>query len=602
MEKAAHFLHSILSVLPDQPGVYQFFDKQKKVIYVGKAKSLKKRVNSYFHVKHDNGKTRTLVANIHDIQYIVVDSESDALLLENNLIKQYQPRYNVRLKDDKSFPWIVIKHEPFPRVFYTRNLINDGSQYFGPYTSTLTVKTILGLVRKLFPLRTCKYKLHPDAIKNHKFKVCLEYHIGNCLGPCEGLQSEESYRQGIIRIQDIIRGNTRDVVSHLISLMHQYADAYQFEQAQQVKEKVDILKNFQSRSTIVNPSISNVDVFTFLDAEPYAYVNYMKIIHGAIVQVHSVELMKQVDESKEDLLSTAIIRLRERLHSKAPQILLPFSLDYSIPHATCQVPVRGDKKKLVDLSLQNARHFKKESLERRLQAGQGESKEKQLLQSIQQDLIIPSLPIHMECFDNSNIQGTNPVASCVVFKNGKPSKKEYRHYHIKTVSGPDDYASMKEVVYRRYHRLLADKQALPQLIIVDGGKGQLSAAYQVLCQLNIENQVAIIGIAKKLEELFKPQDSVPLYIDKGSQTLKVIQYMRNEAHRFAITFHRQVRSAHFIQSELDDIPGIGPKSLALLLDHFKDVPHVKKAKLIHLQKLLGKNKGEIVYRHFHLGS
>ena len=593
-----NIIHTTLTLLPEKPGVYLFHDKNQKIIYVGKAKNLKKRVTSYFGGKYESGKTRTLVANICDIKYVVVDTESDALLLENNLIKQYQPRYNVRLKDDKSFPWIVIKNEHFPRVYYTRNVSKDGSLYFGPYTSTVIVKTILELVRKLFPLRTCNYNLNPEIIAQKKYKVCLEYHIGNCLGPCEGYQKEDDYNKGIEEIKNIVKGNTKQVINYLYKLMIDYGNEYKFEQAQEVKEKLAMLQNFQSKSTIVSPSINNVDVFSFLDEETYAYVNYMKVMHGGIVQVHSVEIKKQIDEIKEDVFSTTIIELRKRLHSDAKEILLPFKLNYVIPFAKTTVPQKGEKKKLVELSQRNVRQFKKEATEKRYTKKGELTKEKRILQTVKKDLLLDNLPFHMECFDNSNIQGSNPVAACVVFKNAKPAKKEYRHFHVKSVEGIDDYASMKEIVYRRYKRITEEKKQLPQLIVVDGGKGQLNAAYEVLENLKIQNKVTLIGIAKRLEEIYKPHDPVPLFLDKSSETLRIIQHMRNEAHRFAITFHRNVRSKKFIESSLDNIPGIGEKTIEQLMQHFGSMNNIKKADQNQLEKMIGRHKAIKIFNYF----
>lgn len=586
-------------MLPDKPGIYQYFDNTGKIIYVGKAKNLRKRVSSYFSKNHENRKTALLVRSIADIKHLVVETEQDALLLENNLIKKYQPRYNIRLKDDKTYPWIIIKNERFPRVFQTRNVIRDGSQYFGPYTSVMTVRTLLELFRKLYKLRTCKYNLSKENIENGKLKVCLEYHIGNCLGPCEGNQTEEEYLKYIDEIRDILKGNIAVVIKYLRDLMHRYAENFQFEEANQVKEKLQILEKFQNRSTVVSSTITDVDVFTIDVVEKAAFINYLKVINGAIVQTYTTEIKKALDETKEELLEYAIVDIRQKIFSNAKELLVPFQPEFELENVNFKVPVRGDKKKLLDLSLRNAKYFRLEK-EKQHALTKPKDNTKRILETIKRDLQLKELPVHIECFDNSNLQGTNPVAACVVFKNGKPAKKEYRHYHVKTVEGPNDFASMEEIVYRRYKRLLEEEKSLPQLMIIDGGKGQLGMALSALEQLNLRGKIAIIGIAKKLEEIFFPGDSVPLYLDKNSESLKVIQFARDEAHRFGITFHRQLRSKNFIKSELEEIPGIGEKTIQALLKRFKSVENLKKQAYSTVAGEIGNSKAVKIFDYYQL--
>jgi excinuclease ABC subunit C len=588
-----------VSVLPDKPGIYQYFDNTGKIIYVGKAKSLKKRVSSYFSKNHENRKTALLVRAIADIKHLVVETEQDALLLENNLIKKYQPRYNIRLKDDKTYPWIVIKNEPFPRVFQTRNVIRDGSQYFGPYTSVMTVRTLLELFRKLYKLRTCKYNLSKENINSGKLKVCLEYHIGNCLGPCEGYQAEEDYKKYIDEIRDILKGNIAIVINYLRELMQRYAENFKFEEANEVKEKLHILEKFQNRSTVVSSTITDVDVFSIDVVEKAAFVNYLKVINGAIVQTYTTEIKKALDESKEELLEYAIVDIRQKIFSNAKELLVPFQPEFEMENVNFKVPVRGDKKKLLDLSLRNAKYFRLEKEKQQILA-KPKDNTKRILETIKKDLQLKELPVHIECFDNSNLQGSNPVAACVVFKNGKPAKKEYRHFHVKTVEGPDDFASMQEIVYRRYKRLIDEEKSLPQLIIIDGGKGQLGMALNALEQLNLRGKISIIGIAKKLEEIFFPGDSVPLYLDKSSESLKVIQFARDEAHRFGITFHRQLRSKNFIKSELEEIPGIGDKTVQSLLRQFKSLENLKNQPYDTVAKEIGDSKAVKIFNYFKL--
>ncbi len=590
-------LKPVISLLPDNPGVYQYFDVEGKLLYVGKAKNLKKRVSSYFNKEHESGKLRVLVSKIHEIRYIIVDTEAEALLLENRMIKQHQPRYNVMLKDDKTYPWICIKKENFPRVFATRNVVKDGSVYFGPYASVRMMKTLLEMIRQLYKLRTCNIKLTQDQITQNKYKVCLEYHLKNCLGPCVNLQMEVDYNNWIDEIKHILKGNLKNVIIRLKDLMQNYSEQYNFEQAQKIKEKLETLDKFRSRSTVVNPFISDVDIFSFVEDPASAYVNYMKVIDGAIIQSHTIEMKKRIEEAPADLLAMAITELRERFASFSKEIIVPFEIDFNLPEINFTVPIRGDKKKLLDLSERNAELYKETKKAMQEKANPG-IKLQRLLETMQKDLHLNELPIHIECFDNSNMQGTNPVASCVVFKNARPSKKEYRHFNIKTVEGPDDFASMKEIIYRRYKRLLEENQKLPQLIIVDGGKGQLSAAVSSLDELNLRGKIPIIGIAKKLEEIYFPNDSIPLYLNKNTESLKLIQFMRNEAHRFGIAFHRDKRSKEFIKSELDNIKGIGEQTKLALLQKFKTIERIKHASIDELSECIGGSKAKLIETYF----
>lgn len=597
--KNAEYIRSLVSVLPDQPGIYQYFDQSGKIIYVGKAKNLKKRVSSYFNKTQQNRKTELLVRSIADIKHMVVETEQDALLLENNLIKKYQPRYNIRLKDDKTYPWIVIKNERFPRVFQTRNVIKDGSSYFGPYTSVLTVRTLLEFFRKLYKLRNCKLNLGDEQIRQGKFKVCLEYHIGNCLAPCVGLLEHEQYMKNIDQIKEILRGNISGVIKYFKDMMLQYSSEMKFEEAALIKDKLELLEKFQSRSTVVSNAISDVDVFTIDQDENFAYVNYLKIIRGAIMQTYTTEIRKVLDETPAELLEFAIVDIRQKIFSNAKEILVPFKLNFELDGVKMLVPKQGDKKKLLELSERNAKYFRIEKLKH-----QGVSKAEQstnrILETMQKDLQLKIQPRHIECFDNSNLQGTNPVSSCVVFKNTRPSKKDYRHFNVKTVEGPDDFASMEEVVYRRYKRLLDEEQSLPQLIVIDGGKGQLGAALNSLEKLGLRGKIAIIGIAKRLEEIYFPGDSVPLYLDKNSETLKVIQQLRDEAHRFGITFHRNKRSGEFIKSELESISGIGEKTKTALLKRFKSVENLKKQGFREVANEIGDSKARLIFDFYKL--
>ena len=586
-----------LKSLPEVSGVYQYYDKSDRIIYVGKAKNLKKRVSSYFNKVHEYKKTNVLVKNIVRIEHIVVDTEMDALLLENNLIKKHQPRYNVLLKDDKTYPWICIKKEPFPRVFYTRKLIKDGSEYFGPFTNHKTIMTLLGLVRSLYPLRSCKFDLSDEKIKSAKYKVCLEYHMGNCLAPCTSQINQSDYNNNIKEIREIIKGNFKSSLNTFKNQMKGHAKAMEFEKAQLVKEKIQSLNNFQAKSTIVNTKINNVDVFSIISDEGYGYINYLQVSHGSIVRSHTLEVKKKLDESNATLLQLGIIEIRQLFKSDAKEIflseLVPLGEALKI-----SVPLQGDKRKLVDLSTRNAKFFRMDRF-KQMKIVDPERHTSRIMSQMKIDLRLPKPPLHIECFDNSNIQGSTPVAACVVFKNGKPSKKEYRHYNIKTVEGPDDYASMEEVVYRRYKRLMEEEASMPELIVIDGGKGQLSSAVKSLDLLGLRGKISIVGIAKRLEEIYFPEDPVPLYLDKRSESLKILQRARDEAHRFGITFHRQKRSKGSLHSELDQIAGVGPATRDKLLGHFKSLKRIKKASKENLSKVLGKLNGDKVYNGLH---
>jgi excinuclease ABC subunit C len=559
-------------------------------LYVGKAKNLKKRVASYFNKIHDTAKTNVLVKKIVTIKHIVVPTETDALLLENNLIKTLQPRYNVMLRDDKTYPWICIKKEAFPRIFPTRRMVKDGSEYYGPYTCFKTVNTILDLIKELYPLRTCNFDLSQKNIENNKFKVCLEYHIGNCKGPCEGYETVENYQKQVEAIREILKGNFKESQREFKRLMNEFASKMQFEEAQKVKEKIDVLENYQSRSTIINPKITNIDVFSIVSDESAAYVNFLQISHGSIIRSHTLDIKKKLDESDEELLELAIIELRDRFHLLSKEIIVPFPVHLG-ENIKITVPQLGDKKQILDLSIRNAKFYRIDQL-KQLQIVDPERHSNRIMAQMQKDLRLSEEPRHIECFDNSNIQGTNPVSACVVFKEGKPSKKDYRHFNIKTVVGPDDFASMEEVVYRRYKRMLEENQPLPQLIIIDGGKGQLSSALKSIDQLGLRGKIAIIGIAKRLEELYYPGDSVPLYLDKKSETLKVIQHLRNEAHRFGITFHRDKRSKSALNSSIEAIPGIGEKTMLTLIQHFKSVKRLKLATEKEITEVVGISKAK----------
>ncbi len=591
-------LDTILKTLPDKPGVYQYFDKEGKILYVGKAKSLKKRVSSYFNKQvFENGKTAVLVRKIEDIRFTVVDNPLEALLLENSLIKKLQPRYNVMLKDDKTYPWIVIKNEPFPRIFPTRRFIKDGSEYFGPYASVVMMKTLLDLIKQLYPRRTCPLNLTKQNIDAGKFRVCLEYHIGNCKGPCVGKQSELEYADMVKQVKEIIKGNLTEVLAMLKADMKEKAANLEFEQAQKVKEKIDILENFQGKSTIVNPSISNVDVFSIASDEGYAFVNFMKVTNGAIVQTHTLEMKKKLDETNEELLLLAIADIRDKFKSQSKEVIVPYLPEIEFPDIVFSVPQRGDKRKLLELSERNAEQYKKDR-QAQIALVDPERHTNRILEKMMQDLRMKEKPVHIECFDNSNIQGTNAVSAMTVFKNAKPSKKDYRHFNIRTVVGPNDFASMEEVIFRRYKRALDENQALPQLIVIDGGKGQLSSAMHSLSQLGLVGKVTVIGIAKKLEEIYFPNDSLPLYLDKRSETLKIIQQIRDEAHRFGITHHRSKRNKATLQTELTQIQGISNKTAEKLLVEFRSVKGVSEASLQALELLVGPSKARSIQAYF----
>ncbi len=594
---APDHLREKIQKLPLKPGVYQYFDKEGKLLYVGKAKQLRKRVSSYFTKKHDNGKTRILVSKIADVKAILVETELDALLLENSLIKTHQPRYNINLKDDKTYPWIVIKKERFPRVFPTRRMIKDGSEYFGPYASVKLMHQILDLIKQLYPLRNCSYNLSERNVNAGKFKVCLEYHLKNCLGPCEGKMGEENYNKNIDAIRNIIKGNHQDVVRTLKERMDLAAANYAFEEAHALKIRLDALQRFQAKSTIVNPSIHNVDVFSIVSDQRSAYVNFLKVMNGIIIQSYTTELRKRLDESDEDLLAYAIIDIREKYSSTAREVLVNIEPDLSLADVQFVVPQRGDKKNLLDLSDRNARYYQRDQRKKQEQIDPDAHKNL-VLNSLKDDLRLSELPEHIECFDNSNIQGTHPASACVVFKGAKPSKKDYRKFNIKTVQGPNDFASMEEVVYRRYKRLRDEKEPLPQLIIIDGGKGQLSSALKALDALGLRGKIAIIGIAKRLEEIFFPGDSIPVYIDKRSPSLKLIQHLRNEAHRFSLSHHRDRRSKAALESSLTSVPGVGFRTAQNLLYEFKTIDAIKSASIEKLEKVVNKKVARAVFEYY----
>lgn len=597
MEVSDH-IKSIIKALPEKSGVYQFFDENGSILYVGKAKVLKNRVTSYFNKnKYESIKTKLMVKKIRDVKYSVVETESDALLLEDSLIKKFKPRYNILLKDDKSYASIVIRNEPFPRVLSTRQILDDGSTYFGPYTSGRSLYSILDLIKELYPLRTCALNLAKPNIQAKKYKVCLEFHLGNCLGPCVGKQSEDDYQRGVQHIKRIIKGEYLESVKTFKKEMLQLASEQKFEQAQQLKERIQTLENFQAKSTIVNTDIDNVEVFSIASDAQSTYANYMHVLRGSIVHVYTAEVVRQLDETDEEVLSFVIRSFRERMNSKARTALIPFDLIEKIPGLELQIPQRGDKKKLVDLSLKNANHF---LLEARKRAAflDPERNTQRILETMKKDLHLSELPVHIECFDNSNIQGTNPVSACVVFKNAKPSKADYRVFNIQSVVGPDDFASMREAIYRRYSRLVREEQPLPQLLIIDGGKGQLSSAMESLDLLGLRGKIAVIGIAKRLEEIFFPGDSIPIYLDKRSESLKIIQHLRNEAHRYGLSKHRQRRSKGAIHSELENIEGVGKKTIEKLLQHFSSVSRIKAATQKEIEQVVGEKIAEKIKNYF----
>ena len=593
-EKVSEHIQRILNTLPKNPGVYRYYNDEGQILYVGKAKNLKNRVKSYFTSKVF-GKTKVLVNKIADIKLIIVPTEQDALLLENNLIKKYRPPYNILLKDDKTYPWICIKKEAFPRVFITRKVIKDGSVYFGPYTSVKMVYTLLKLINGLFKLRTCNYLLDENNIKKEKFKVCLEFHIGNCLGGCEGHELREDYDKKINQIKNILKGNIKQVKDFLIEQMNNFSDKLEFEDAQLMKESLLQIEDYQNKSTVVSNTINNVDVFGLYSDDERYFVNFFKVINGAIIQSHTAEVKAKLDESKSDILIYYILSLREEFNSNSKDVIIPFELDVQLDGIKFQVPKVGDKKKLIDLSVRNAKFY---GLEKKKSDITPQIPNERILSDLKKKLHLPNLPRHIECFDNSNIQGSYPVSACVVFKDGKPSKKDYRHFNIKTVEGPDDFASMEEVIERRYTRMLQEGLDLPNLIIIDGGKGQLSSSVKSLEKLGLSGKIPIVGIAKRLEEIFFPGDQFPIYIDKRSESLKLIQFLRNEAHRFGITHHRNRRSKAMIISELDSIVGIGVKTRTDLLSIYKSVDNIKKAGIKEVTELVGQSKAKKIFDFF----
>ena len=597
MSTTEHDLKVQITLLPDAPGVYQYFDKTGKIIYVGKAKSLKKRVSSYFNKNQDNNKTRILVSHIHQLKFIVVESELDALLLENNLIKTYQPKYNIALKDDKTYPWIVIKKEPFPRIFQTRQKRNDGSKYFGPYPNVKVMQSLLGLIKEMYPLRTCPLDLQQYKIEEGKFKTCLEFHIGRCLGPCVGNQTKASYDKMVDEIELLLKGKTFYLIQLLKSKMLDFSEKYQFEKAQQMKVLIEQIEKYRSKSSVVSSTISDVDVFTIEETENRFFFNFLMIQEGAIIHAYTSEVSKKLDEDLETIISYVLPEIRQRFESTSKEVIVQSPLDFSLPNINFSVPQIGEKKKLIELSLRNVNYYRLDKLKKE-HLNLTERDPNRVLKQVQTDFKLNELPIHMECFDNSNFQGTNAVSACVVFKNGKPAKNDYRHFNVKTVVGPDDFATMREVVFRRYKRMLDENQSLPQLIIIDGGKGQLGAAMEAITELSLRGKVVVVGIAKRLEEIFLPGDQYPIYIDKRSESLKLIQFMRNEAHRFGITHHRNKRSKNSIQSELLNIKGIGEKTMQELFNEFKTIKAMKELSLEQLEKKIGRSKATILFNFF----
>ncbi|MDE7074706.1 MAG: excinuclease ABC subunit UvrC [Odoribacter sp.] len=594
------YLRTKIRELPPNPGVYQYFDSSGTIIYIGKAKNLKNRVLSYLNKTNQSGKTKVLVTKIADLKYIVVNNEQDALLLENNLIKKYKPKYNILLKDDKSYPWICIKKEPFPRVFLTRRYVRDGSEYFGPYTSGKFAHTLISLIKSLFKLRSCNLVLNEKFICNQKFKLCLEYHIGNCLAPCVSKITQSEYDELIAQVRNILKGNFSIVIEVMTQKMKMLSEAMRFEEALQVKESLEAIKNYQAKSTIVRTTINDTDVFSYIEDEKYAYINYLRIVHGAVVQVHTIELEKKIEEEQEALLSFAILEIRQLVNSQSKEIIIPFYPDVQLEGVEYIIPQRGDKKQLLDLSFRNVYFFK---LDRERQRNmKKEENDFNLLKIIKSELKLPTLPHRMECFDNSNIQGTNPVASCVVFIDGKPAKREYRKFHVKTVIGADDFASMEEIIFRRYSRVLNEGLELPDLIVIDGGKGQLHSALNSLKKLGLYGKISILGLAKQMEEIYFPEDKDPYILGKNSVALKTLMHIRDEAHRFGITFHRQLREKAQINSILSNIKGIGQKTETLLLQEFKSVENIKNQSQTTLAAIIGKKKAEILYTFFHSDS
>lgn len=586
---------AISDSIPRSPGVYKYYDAKGTIIYVGKAKNLRNRVSSYFgNKKHQAYKTRVMVKNADRLDFTIVETESDALLLENTLIKKFQPRYNVMLKDGKSYTYLCIKKERFPRVFFTRKVIRDGSQYFGPYTSKFRTKQIFELVTNLFPIRTCKLNLSQDNIDKEKFKVCLEYHIGNCLGPCVGLQNEEDYNRSIDQVKNILNGKFKPVKDYIKEEMARLAEQLKYEQAALMKEKLNLFAEYQARSTVVSQTINDVDVFSIDSNEEWAYINYMKVINGAVINTDTIEVKMNLDTDHHGILSYAIPEIRKKYNSISTELILSEQIVLAEKELSITVPQRGDKRKLLELSQKNVKYFLLQKKKESLAHVRKQTPAERILKTLQADLSMDEIPYHIECFDNSNIQGTNPTASCVVFKNAKPSKRDYRKFKVKTVEGPDDFASMVEIVYRRYRRLLEEEQSLPQLVIIDGGKGQLSSAMQSIDKLGLRKKITVIGIAKKLEEIYFPDDPIPIYINKKSESLKLIQQARNEAHRFAINYHRDRRSQNFTKSSLLDIKGIGKKSTDELLKHFKSVKRIKEATVEEIATVIGHQKAQLV--------
>jgi excinuclease ABC subunit C len=586
-----------LKTLPSEPGVYRYYDKNGNLLYVGKAKHLKKRVLSYFNKNLPGYRIKIMVSKIHRLETTIVNSEYDALLLENNLIKEHQPFYNVMLKDDKTYPWICIKNEDFPRIFLTRTKIKDGSEYYGPYAKVRPAKILLDTIKHIYKLRTCNLNLAPAKIDDGKYKVCLEFHIKNCEGPCEGLESKEEYDEKIDAIRGIIKGDFQTAKKYLVNQMMKYAENLQFENAQIIKERLDILEDYQVKHTVVNPNIDDVDVFGMTSDETAAYVNYFKIRNGNIIQSFTTEIKKIIEESDEDILEEVLIEIRQKFESNSKEVLIPFHLTLEIPNVKLIVPKVGDKKRIVELSEKNAKEYRIEKL-KQVQIVDPERHSNRIMAEMQKLLRMPVEPRHIEGFDNSNIQGTNPVSACVVFKDGKPSKADYRIFHPKTVTGPDDFKTMEEVIFRRYKRMLDEGESLPQLILIDGGKGQLSSAIKSLKLLGLYGKITIVGIAKRLEEIFFPEDPIPLYLDKKSETLKILQRVRDEAHRFGVKHHRTRRTNSTIKSELEEIPGVGEKTIEMLLSKLKSVKRIKEANLETLEEILGKSKGKIVYDFF----
>lgn len=586
-----------LAVVPSSPGCYMFMDKKGQVIYVGKAKDLKRRVSSYFNKNHDSIKTRVLVKNIHSLKYVVVNSEEDTFLLENNLIKELQPRYNVLLKDDKSYPYIVVKNEYFPRVYKTRKIVKDGSKYFGPYTSVQAVDALINLFRKVYKIRTCRLNLTPENIAAGKFNTCLQFHIKMCDAPCVGKVLIEEYNKNIEEIIEILRGNISLIEKKIFDRMQFLSDNLRFEDANDLKEKLILIRSFKEKSQVVSNINYNLDVFSFEQEENSAFVNYLHVVKGGITQAYTFEYKKRLDETPEELLGMAIVEMRQRFNSESREIIVPFEPELIMSNVEITIPQRGDKKKLLELSQKNVKQFKFDRI-KKADMLNPEQRVSRILKRVQKDLHLKEFPLHIECFDNSNIQGTNPVSACVVFKRAKPSKKDYRHFNIKSVQGPNDYASMAEVLERRYSRALKEGSKIPQLIVIDGGKGQLSTAVNSLQKIGLYGKIAVIGIAERLEEIYFPEDPVPLYIDKNSETLKLIQQLRDEAHRFGLKFHRQKRSKAQVKSELDDIPGIGPATKKKLITHFKSIKRLKESRREEIEQVIGKSKTEALINWF----